>query len=301
MLTAKRWFMKRHRRIDKTYTEDISQERPLKAYMPILIVFCVLFSLYALSLLFPLVWILFNSFKDKIDFQFRMWELTPIHAENYLFIFQRYNIFEMFFNSIILCLAVPTVNVFSSCCLAYGTARFKFKGNTALYYMGMSVMFINIAGTLPVSYRLMYDLHLIDTHIGFVLLTTGGLGFTFLVLHSMYTNVSTVYTEAALIEGAGQWRIFLTIITPQISSAVIAFWILSFIGVWNDYATQYLYLQNYPTLAVGVYEIRSDAQLTGDYPLLFATIIIVITPILILFAIFQKKLMALRMGGGIKE
>ena len=99
MLTAKRWFMKRHRRIDKTYTEDISQERPLKAYMPILIVFCVLFSLYALSLLFPLVWILFNSFKDKIDFQFRMWELTPIHAENYLVIFQRYNIFEMFFTN----------------------------------------------------------------------------------------------------------------------------------------------------------------------------------------------------------
>ncbi len=272
-----------------------------KEHKKILICFCVLFSVYAFTLLFPLLWIFFNSLKDKIDFQFRMWEFTEVKIENYFEIFKRYNIFEMFANSIVLCLAVPTVNMFASCSLAYGTARFKFKGNTLLYYMGMSTMFIYIAGTLPITYKLMNDLMLYDTHIGFVLLNSGGLGFSFIMLHSVYLNVSPVYSDAALIDGAGQWRIFLQIITPQISSVVVAFWVLSFIGVWNDYATQLLYMPSWQTLAVGLYGIRGDAEQVGDYPLLFASIIVVVTPIIILFALFQEKIMEFRMGGGVKE
>ncbi len=272
-----------------------------KAYKPILITFCVLFSLYAATLLFPLVWILFNSVKTKADFNFRMWEITPLKWSNYAEIFERYNIVEMFINSIILCLTVPTVNMFSACALAYGTAKFKFKGNTLLYYMGMSTMFIYVGGTLPITYKLMNDLYLYDTHLGFILLNSGGLGFTFIMLHSVYVNVSHVYSDAALIDGAGQWRIFVTIITPQISSVVIAFWVLSFIGVWNDYATQFLYMPSWPTLAVGLYEIRGDAEYSQDFPLLFATMIVIIAPIILMFALFQEQIMASRMGGGVKE
>ena len=108
---------------------------------------------------------------------------------------------------------------------------------------------------------------------------------------------------AAEIDGAGYWRRFLTIITPQAGATLIAMWILGFIGCWNDYAFPKIFLPSHKTLAVGVYEFSTKASQTGGtgYPQLFAAISISIIPILALFLAFQKQIMTISVGGGIKE
>ena len=82
-------------------------------------------------------------------------------------------------------------------------------------------------------------------------------------------------------------------------------WLLGFIGIWNDYMTPYLYLPSHQTLSVGIYYISSQvtngfSQFSGDYPKLFAAMLISIVPVVALFAAFQKKIMSVSMGGGIK-
>lgn len=272
-----------------------------KSHKPILIALCVIFILYTITLIFPFGWMLFNSVKDKVDFQFRQWEFTALHLENYISIFEEYNLPEMLGNSLILCIGIPVLSVFSTCCMAYCVACFDFKLNTFLYYLAVSVMFIPVAGSLATTYKLMNDTGLMNTHIGVILLSSSGFGFNFLLLYATYKNISPTYAEAAMIDGAGYWRTFLTIVSPQASPTIIALLILSFIGVWNNYETQYLFLPGHKTLSVGIYEISNAAEMTADYPKLFAIILVTMLPVVILFLVFQKKIMEISMGGGIKE
>lgn len=283
----------------KTVDEDFVPME--KTHKKILIVLCVIFALYTVSLVFPFVWMGFNSIKEKTDFQFRQWQFTPAYFSNYTKIFEEYNVAELFLNSLILCIGIPTLAVFLTCCAAHCVASFQFKLNKLCYYVAISVMFIPVAGSLATTYKLMFDTGLIDTHLGVILLSSSGFGFNFLLMYSVYKNISPTYSEAAELDGAGYWRTFLGIITPQAGSMVLAVWILSFIGVWNNYETQYLFLLGHPTISVGVYEISVEAELTGDYPSLFAVILVTTVPIIALFLIFQKKIMQVSLGGGIKE
>lgn len=272
-----------------------------KSHKPILIVLCVIFSLYTVTLIFPFVWMFFNSFKDQQDFQYHQWEFTALDPLNYLEIFTNNNMIGMLLNSLILCIGIPTLAVFLTCCSAHCVASFRFKLNKLCYYLAISVMFIPVAGSLATTYKLMFDTRLINTHLGVILLSSSGFGFNFLLMHSVYKNISPTYAEAAELDGAGYWRTFLTIITPQASSMVIAVWILSFIGVWNNYETQYLFLNGFPTVSVGVYEISVGAEKDFDYPPLFSAILVTTAPMIILFLVFQKKIMQVSLGGGIKE
>ena len=141
--------------------------------------------------------------------------------------------------------------------------------------------------------------------IGMLLTATSGFGFPFLIFSSVFQNISKTYHEAAEIDGAGNWRIFLQIYLPQLSAVFGAQWLLGFIGIWNDYMTPYLYLPSHQTLSVGIYTISSQvsngfSQFSGDYPKLFAAMIISIVPVVVLFMAFQKKIMNFSMGGGIK-
>lgn len=272
-----------------------------KSHRPILITLCVIFVVYTFTLIFPFLWMVFNSVKDKVDFQFRQWEFTALHLENYTTIFERFNLASMFGNTLILCLAIPTLSLFMTCSLAYAVACFDFKLKNFLYYLSISVMFISVAGSLATTYKLMHDTGLINTHIGLILHSSSAMGFNFMLMHAAYKNISPTYAEAAMIDGAGYWRTFLTIVSPQAGSTIIAIWILSFIGIWNGYESQYLYLPSHKTLSVGVKEISDAVELTGDYPAIFAIIIVTMIPILVLFALAQKKIMQISLGGGIKE
>ncbi len=272
-----------------------------KEHKTVLIVLCVIFMLYSLSLLFPFVWMFFNSVKDKVDFRYRPTEFpTEWLFSNYIVIFEEFDIFEMLGNSLILCLAIPTVSAISTSCMAYALSRFKFKGRDFFFYLSISTMFISIEGGLASQYKLMYDLDLIDSHLGVILKAASGVGFNFLLMHSIFSGISDTYSEAAEIDGASNLRVFVQIIMPQAMPVVMAIWILSFIGVWNDFSTPYLYLQSHPTISLGLKNISDKVAISGDYPKMFATILITSLPIVLLFLIFQKKIMLITLGGGLK-
>ena len=101
-------------------------------------------------------------------------------------------------------------------------------------------------------------------------------------------------------DGASNLKIFFGIMLPIARPSMFAVAIITFIGLWNDYYTPYMYLRNHQTLAVGVYMIQSSLKNGGDYPALFSIMIISILPIIIVFSIFQKQIMENTVAGGIK-
>lgn len=213
----------------------------------------------------------------------------------------------MFLNTLYLSLVPPLFSLFFTCCTAYAYARHQFKLKGVFYVIMIIPMLVNIAGTLPTMYKLIRDLGIYNNI--FLIMVTGwsGAGFNFLLISSVFSNISGTYKEAAQIDGAGQWRIFLTIYLPQASNLLISMYVLAVIGAWNDYMTPYLYLPEFPTLATGIYQLRSKVEKSRDplyydqWPRMFAVMILSILPVLLLFIAFQDRIMTMTSGGGIKE
>ena len=183
-------------------------------------IICGIFIVYGITLAFPFLWLLYNSVKNGKTFIEAPMSLPKFQEisknwENYTLMFKQYDMGTMFYNSLFLALASPTVSIFCHMCTAYAYSKHEFKLKRALYILGITPMIVSVAGTLPTSYELIHDLGIYDNMYLWILTGTGGFGMNFLLLASVFQNISTTYREAAEMDGAGQWRIFLRIYVPQ--------------------------------------------------------------------------------------
>lgn len=274
------------------------------SHRKILWIVFIVFCLYSITLIFPFLWLLFNSVKTKQEFFFQPWAWPKeIMISNYLEIFKVFDLGTMFFNSIVLSTLLPLTRTFVTCCAAYAVAKYRFKGRNTIYFVAITVMFIPTTGSLAVLYKLMYDLQLMDTLLGMVIMNAGGFGMNFLILYGFFKNIPWSFAEAAFIDGASNWKVFTRIMIPEVMPAITAIMIMGFIGTWNDYLGPYLFYNSHQTIATGIKylsdNIKSGAYVL-DYPKLFAAIIITTIPIITLFISCQKSIIRLNMGGGLK-
>lgn len=287
------------------------------------IFFTVLFSFYSFMLLMPFVWILLNSFKNgALEYiTDNTWKL-PEHFmwSNYSNIFklaeidENLNMFNMFLYSIIFCIMNPTIGAISTTLAAYVMAKYKFKGQKFIYWLFMVPMLISITGTQSSLMMLWDKMGWFEMpFVGIAIMSTCGTGMNFLLVYGIFKSVSNTYMEAARIDGAGELRIFGEIMLPHAMGIIGTIWVLGFIGTWNDYGTPKLYLEDrgYYTIALGIQKIQEqvtkvndptqfNVSLAGNYPLFYSAIILSLIPVITIFLIFQKQIMKLSLGGGIK-
>lgn len=270
----------------------------------------IVFAIYAISLLFPFIWMLLNSFRSIGEWQQainfkdfwgipKVWDFsnyTTILTQN----LQGDNILSMIFYSVILTVLGTIVNVFFSACAAYVVAKYDFPGKNLLYSLAIFAMVVPIVGTLPAQVKFMEFLHLKDTVVGILFLYSGAFGFNFVLLYSAFESISWNYAEAAQIDGGGHFTIFFKVMLPLCKGPIIACCILQAITLWNDYSTPFLFLESHQTLAVGLQSIQAELQQNGQYPLVFAAMMISIMPVLLLYGIFQKKIIENTVAGGLK-
>ena len=282
-----------------------------RPYSRVLIVFSIIFAIYSLILLFPFFWVFINSFKNGFnEFKINSWSLPEKWMfSNYTEVFKldQFNVVEMFFNTILLCLIVPTMSVLSTTLAAYVMAKYKFPGRKFLYVIYILPMIVSIAGTTTSVYILLDNWGLTGTFGSIILLSCAGTGMNFLLVYAVFKNISDTYAEAARIDGAGDYRIFFQVMVPQAMGIIGTLWILGFIGSWNDYATPKIFLgSDYYTIATGLEKIKAliekggNIQLLHNYPVYFAAIIISMLPVVIIFLIFQKQIMKISLSGGLK-
>ncbi len=263
------------------------------------------FLLYAISLLYPLVWVLINSFKDSRGFFADPFGLTKdFYPDNYINAFNlevsRTNLVGMFGNSLVLVIGCTFVAVFVPTLSAYVISKYKFRGRNFLYSVAISTMLIPAVGTLSATYKLMVDTGLYNTYIGIIIMASGGFGFNFIMIYGFFRTISWSYAEAAMLDGAGDFRIFLSVMLPQVWPSLVAIGIISMINYWNDYFTPYMFLRQHPTVAVGLQSIVKKMSAESDWPQLFAAMFISIVPVLVLFSAFQKTIMENTVAGGLK-
>jgi raffinose/stachyose/melibiose transport system permease protein/N-acetylglucosamine transport system permease protein len=276
-----------------------------KSEKVVLIIFFVVFLLYAISLIFPFAWLLNNSFKLSRDFFTNLWSLPKTfflgnYSEAFSEKIRGFNIISMFLNSVFITCIGTILSLLCSCLAAYTIAKYKFFGRDIIYMIAISIMLIPTVGAVTATYKLLIDTKLYNSYLGIFLLYSGGFGFSFLLLYGYFKNISWSYAEAAFVDGASDFKVFIKIMLPQAMPAITALAVIQAIGLWNDYFTPYMYLPKYPTLAVGMQELVLKMDSQSNYPRLFAIMIISIIPIIILFICFQKTIMDNTVTGGLK-
>jgi raffinose/stachyose/melibiose transport system permease protein/N-acetylglucosamine transport system permease protein len=275
----------------------------------ILWVIFIIFSVYAFTLIFPFAWMFVNSFKTNQEFFTNVWALpqsfsfrnyTSVLGYNMQTSAGTFNITHMFLLSVGITLAATVINTLLSTMAAYVIARYKFRGRNLLYSVALFTLIMPIVGTLPAQFRLMQNLGLYNSIIGILILYSGSFGFTFFIMHGYFKNISPTYAEAAFVDGASDFQVFLRIMLPMAKPIMISLAIIYGIGIWNDYITPSIYLKNYPTLAVGIRYLTQTMVSTGAYAEMFATMIISIVPILAIFIAFRNTIMENMVAGGLK-
>lgn len=264
------------------------------------------FLIYGISLIFPVVWCIMNSFKTRQEFLYHVWSFPKsFYVQNWIYCFMmeynEVNILGMFMNSIIFTVGCTFASVFFSAATAYVLSKYPFPGSKAFYSLAFILMMIPMVGNTASVYKMYYDLGFYNSYHGPIITSCSGFGMCFVLLYGFFKNISWSYAEAAKIDGAGHFRIYFKVMIPLAMPGIIAMAIQGAIGVWNDYYTFYMFTPARVTISVGLYGLQSQAAYGKvSYPELFAAMMIATIPIVAVYAASQNFIIKNTSLGGVK-
>lgn len=271
-------------------------------------------SLYVIITIMPVLWAAVSSFKDKNAFYDEIFSFpTKLPGEhlfsNYVEAYEKMtymttkmvevSVWGQLGNSLLYVAGSMIVQTFTPCLVAYVVARYDYKFLKVLYAINIITMALPIIGALPAEVQMVKALNLDQKVWGLWILKTHFLGMGFLIFHAQFSMIPKDYTEAATVDGASPFRIMTQIIMPLAWSTISTMLLLNFITYWNEYQTPLLYMETQPVLAIGIYSFYTSYRVTNG-AVKIAGLIMLTIPMIIVFIIFQDKLMANLSVGGIK-
>lgn len=264
----------------------------------------IILLIYAVTMLVPMYYLVVNSLKKPFDFYDNPWNIPlQICWDNYRTAFQMtvdgVSVLNMYLNSAVYTIIATILGCVSTTVTAYTLARFDFRGKELLVMLGIGAMLIPDFGSRAVIYKMYVDLNLIDTW--FVLLQYAvPFGMMFLITYSTFRTVSKTYAEAAKIDGASEFRIFTQIMVPMAKGVIGMTIVVGAINAWNEFYVPYMYLPSVKTLALGIQELSEAAQTYSNFTELYAAMIVMVVPIVILFICMRDKIIDNAVAGGLK-
>lgn len=183
--------------------------------------------------------------------------------------------------------------VFCSAIAAYAFSRLQWRGRDVVFNVFLAALMVPGILTLLPNFVLIKELGLMNTFVGMILPGAFFSAFNIFFLRQFFLGISTEIEEAALIDGAGRFRVFWRIILPTAQGPIVTLSILGFIGAWNDYFWPLLVAKDESvsplTLALAVFK-QSSPQASPDWAGLMAATLIAALPMLVLFMIFGKRI-----------
>jgi len=271
------------------------------------IVVLIIFIIYTATILYPFFWAFSSSLKSFTEYYENSFGLPKQFFKGLLNYGRAWtelsaggkSMLTMLLNSLWLTFGSSLFTIATSVCLAYVGAKYTFPGSKSLGIISICVILIPVYGNLPATYVLYNNLGIFDSP-ALLVSYFSGFGFNYIILYGFFRNVSWSYAESAFIDGASNFRAFISVMLPMAISPITALFVVTCVGMWNDYMIPILFLPSYYTIPAGLYIYQIEQMRTMDYPLMFAGILISMLPILLLFIVLQEKLMSLSLAGGLK-
>ena len=256
----------------------------------------------AITMLVPFIWMLSSSFKSLNEvfvFPPRLFG-KKIVWENYTKISSRFSYVTYFKNSIIVSAWVVVWQVFTSAIAGYVFAKLRFKGRDKIFVLYLATMMVPFHVTVITNFLQMSKYGLVNTLWSLMLPSSVSAFGTFL-MRQFFITVPDELIEAAKIDGCNPFTTFLQICFPLAKSTIATLAIFCFMGVWNDYFSPLVYLNDIRkyTLPLGLASMKG--MYSTDWPVLMAASVIAVIPVLIAFLLAQDAFVKGVMMSGMKD
>ena len=272
-------------------------------------------GLLAVLILIPVVWVMVASVKETIEHYGNPWALpTHLHWQNFADAWTKANMGGYMVHSVLITVMALAILLVVALPASYCLARFKFVGQKLLNTCFMAGLFINVNYIVVPIYLMLSDADkwckttlgqamLLNNHLVVAIVYAAtALPFTIYLLSSYFATLPHDFEEAAYIDGAGYWRTMLEIIFPMAKPSIITVILFNFLSFWNEYIIIKTLVTDRDqwTLPAGLLNLMQAQQSAAEYGPMYAGLVLVMLPVLILYICVQKNLTKGMTVGGLK-
>jgi multiple sugar transport system permease protein len=248
----------------------------------------VALALGALLTAFPFIWMVLSSLKpqrESLSFPPTLLPQAPT-LEHYAVLFNELD-FGRYLVNTLLVVAISFVGLLLMAMAGYGFAKFQFRGRRWMFFLVLATMMIPVQITMIPTFLILSALKLTNTLIGIALPTLVS-GFNVFLFRQFMSTVPDELLEAARLDGAGEFRIFASIVLPMAGPILAVQAVLTFIAGWNSFLWPLIIAsdQKLYTLSVGLALLNQ--QLAVNPSLQMAAAAFMVVPMFVLFAVFQR-------------
>lgn len=269
----------------------------------------------AISIVVPIAWVFLASIKENSEFYGDPWAMPKsFYLENFVAAFEKANMGLYMWNSVKVTVLALFILIIVALPAAYVLARFKFKGRGILNTLFMMGLFINSNYIVVPIFLMLLDgdnaLRKISGQGFFIdnlfvlalVYAATALPFTIYLLSNYFRTLSSSYEEAAYIDGAGFFKTLVVVMAPLAKPSIITVILFNFLSFWNEYIIALTLIPGpNKTLPVGLINLMAGQKAAANYGQLYAGLVIVMLPTLILYILVQKQLTQGMTVGGNKE
>lgn len=256
----------------------------------------------ALVFIVPYFFIIFNSLKDRKEANLLRLSLpAKWHFENYFEVIRENNyvLLTAFKNSIIIALASVVVMLLTASAAGYVLQRRS--GRTTKILSTVFLTGLMIPPAIMPTIWILQGLHIYKSFFSIIMIESAlQLPFTIMLYRSYMPSIPRELEEAAVIDGCSAFKIFTTIIFPMVKPVTATAFILNFITVYNDFVNPLYFLPGKESTTVQLTLYNFMGQYANSYHLLFADVVVITIPMLILFIFCNKKIIAGMAAGSVK-
>ena len=264
----------------------------------------VLLSLWALIVLFPFYWMLLTSVKSysayNAEYIPRLFTLSPT-LQNYVDAFTTVNLAGYFVNTVIFTLATTAIMMAVIIFAAYAFARLDFPGRDLVFGLFLSLMMIPAELVVITNFVTITNWGMRNTFWGLILPSVTSVFYIYLLKENFEQIPEELY-KAAKVDGTSDLKYLFKVMLPISQPTVVTIVILKVIECWNSYVWPRLITDDeaYFLVSNGIQEIRENGFGRENIPAMMAAVVVISIPLIVLFLIFRKKIMAGVSRGGTK-
>lgn len=259
---------------------------------------------WAIVVLFPFYWMVLSSVKSYGDYNAeflpKFFTLAPT-LENYVSAFAAVPLGDYFLNTIIFTLITTAVMLVVTILAAFAFARLEFKGKNLAFTLLLALMMIPSELVVITNFVTITGANLRNTFTGLILPSVASVFYIYL-LKENFAQIPDELYYAAKVDGTSDLNYLLKVMVPICKPTIITITILKVIECWNSYVWPRLITDdpNFFLVSNGIQEIRENGFGRENIPAMMAAVVVISVPLVILFLIFRKKIMAGVARGGTK-
>lgn len=267
-------------------------------------------SFWALTTIYPIFWIIMNSFKAKNEILANSFSLPfgdLFTLSNYKTAFERLNIFSAYRNSLLISCTVAAAVILLAGLASFAIVRYTFRLKKFVYSLVIAGMMFPVFSTIIPVFRMLNTLHIANTQNLWLSLISvalpqiaGNLSFAIVVLTGYIRSLPVELEEAAYLEGCNAYQIFFKVVVPLTKPSFATVAIFSFLWSYNDLFTQMFLLRLPEQRAITRLLNELTAMEGTNYGLMAAAVALVVIPVIIVYIILQKYIIKGMTAGAVK-